>query len=201
MLLEQATDRLFIAFSHYMRTPLGRQLYGFFGNLSKLRRLAKGINGKTTSTRIKARYARVPGEWRLIMKATLTIIVISMLLAGMLVAAGADGVLDLSTLGKKSIDTINIPMISQNMPSVPATSLGENATPQVIDLSTLGKKIAESTVAPVVIKGAAPITITPMFAIKNQNITSEANTVFTLPQAIAANSTVYTPPIAIFGGA
>lgn len=135
------------------------------------------------------------------MKATLTIIVVSMLLAGVLVAAGAEGVLDLSTLGKKSIDTINIPMVSQNMPSVPATSLGESAAPQVIDLSTLGKKKVESTIAPLIIKGSAPITITPMFAIKNQNVTTEANTVFTLPQAIAANNTVYTPPIAIFGGA
>lgn len=135
------------------------------------------------------------------MKVTLTIIVVSMLLAGVLVAAGADGVIDLSTLGKKSMDTVSIPVLSQNMPGLLATYLGENSSPQVIDLSTLGKKTVESTAAPVMITGPTPITITPMFAIKNKNITTEANTVFTLPQAVAANSTVYTPPIAIFGGA
>lgn len=135
------------------------------------------------------------------MKVTLIIIAVSMLLAGVLIAAGADNVLDLSTLGKSNIGTINIPVISQSISSVPATRLGENATPQVMDLSTLGKKTVESTGSPVMITGPTPITITPMFAIKNQNVTSEANTVFTLPQAISANSTVYTPPIAIFGGA
>ncbi len=147
------------------------------------------------------RYDRVPGEWRLKMKVTLTIIVVSLLLAGVLIAAGADQVIDLSTLGKKSMDTVSIPVISQNMPGILATYLGQNTTPQAIDLSTLGKKTAKSTATPVMITGATPITITPMFAIKNQNITTEANTVFTLPQAVAANSTVYTPPIAIFGGA
>ncbi len=135
------------------------------------------------------------------MKIVITIIAVSMLLAGVLIAAGADNVLDLSTLGKSNIGTINIPAVSQSMPGVPATSLGANATPQVIDLSTLGKKTVMSTTSALSIKGPVPVTITPMFAIKNQNITTEANTVFTLPQAVGANSTVYTPPIAIFGGA
>ena len=135
------------------------------------------------------------------MKLVLTIIVVSMLLAGVLIAAGENNVLDLSTLGKNSLGTIAFPVISQNMPNVPVTHLGENTTPQVSDLSTLGKPKVESTGAPIMIKGPSPVTITPMFSIKNQNITSEANTVFTLPQAISANSTVYTPPIAIFGGA
>lgn len=135
------------------------------------------------------------------MKVILTIIVVSMLLAGVLVVAGADGVLDLSTLGKNNVGTINIQAISQNMPNVPMMYLGENATPPISDLSTLGKKTIESTTPPIMIKGPSPITFTPMFAIKNQNITTVANTVFTLPQAISANSTVYTPPIAIFGGA
>jgi hypothetical protein len=48
--------------------------------------------------------------------------------------------------------------------------------------------------------GANPVTITPSFAIKNTNITTEAGTVFTLPQAISAGPSVYTLPIAIFGG-
>ncbi len=126
------------------------------------------------------------------MKILLTIIVVSMLFAGVLAAAGAEGVIDLSTLGKTTTTV-----------SGPATHLGENATPQVLDLSTLGKANSGSTTPPVMIKGPAPITITPMFSIMNPNTTtpSEANTVFTLPQAVAANATVYTPPIAIFGGA
>jgi len=135
------------------------------------------------------------------MKLVITIIVVSMLLAGVLIAAGADNVLDLSTLGKNNVGGISIPVISQNTPSVPVTYLGENTTPQVSDLSTLNKPKVESTASPLMITGPSPVTITPMFAIKNQNITSEANTVFTLPQAVSANSTVYTPPIAIFGGA
>lgn len=135
------------------------------------------------------------------MKIILTIIVISMLFAGILAAAGADGVIDLSTLGKKSVETINIPATSLGMSNVPATQLGGATTGQVLDLSTLGKKKAESTTPAVMIKGPSPITITPMFAIKNSNITTEAGTVFTLPQAVGANNTVYTAPIAIFGGA
>ncbi len=135
------------------------------------------------------------------MKLVITIMVVSMLLAGVLIAAGANNVLDLSTLGKNSLGTIAFPVISQNMPSVPITHLGENTTPPVSDLSTLNKPKVESTGSAVMIKGPSPVTITPMFAIRNQNVTSEANTVFTLPQAISANSTVYTPPIAIFGGA
>lgn len=125
------------------------------------------------------------------MKILLTIIVASMLFAGVLAAAGAEGVIDLSTLGKTTTTV-----------SGPATHLGENSTPQVLDLSTLGKANSGLTTPPVMIKGPSPITITPMFSIMNQNTTpSEANTVFTLPQAVAASTTVYTPPIAIFGGA
>jgi hypothetical protein len=140
---------------------------------------------------------QVPGEWRLIMK----LVLISMLLAGVLIAAGADNVLDLSTLGKNNQGSINIPVISHDIASVPATRLGMSAIPPVSDLSTLGKKKVLSTIPPVILTGASPITITPAFAIRNKNITSEANTVFTLPQAISANNTVYTLPIAIFGGA
>ncbi len=135
------------------------------------------------------------------MKVLLTIIVISMLFAGVLAAAGADGVLDLSTLGKKNVETISIPATSLGTSNVSVAQLGGKTTQPVLDLSTLGKKTALSTVPPIMIKGPSPITITPMFSIKNNNVTTEAGTVFTLPQAVAANDTVYTPPIAIFGGA
>ncbi len=135
------------------------------------------------------------------MKILLTIIVVSMLLAGVLIAAGANNAVDLSTLGKNNLGTITIPVISQGLASIPATHLGENTTPGVSDLSTLNKPTVESTTSALKITGPSPVTITPMFSIKNQNISTQANTVFTLPLAISSNSTVYTPPIAIFGGA
>jgi len=70
-----------------------------------------------------------------------------------------------------------------------------------MDLSTLGKK-AVSTVPATALMGATPITITPMFAVRNANTSNLAgSTVFTLPQAVSSGNSVYTPPIAIFGGA
>ena len=137
------------------------------------------------------------------MKLILTVFVVSVLLAGVMAMAGAQEVLDLSTLNKKpTIEPISLPQLSPTMPTTPATVLGGNVKREVLDLSTLGKKKATS-VSGTTIQGAAAITVTPMFAIrKNETTTTnEANTVFTLPQAIAANASVYTPPIAIFGGA
>jgi hypothetical protein len=40
-----------------------------------------------------------------------------------------------------------------------------------------------------------------MFATRNSNASNQAGDVYTLPQAISASASVYTPPIAIFGGA
>jgi hypothetical protein len=135
------------------------------------------------------------------MKVILTISVVLMLLAGAMAAAGADGVIDLSTLGKQSSEPVSLPRLTTTMPTnYPANYLGSQTSKPVIDLSTLGKAKATS-VAGVELKGATPITVTPSFSIKNANITTEANTIFTLPQAISANTTLYTPPFAIFGGA
>jgi hypothetical protein len=86
------------------------------------------------------------------------------------------------------------------MPTIPPTSVGGTAKPGMVDLSTLGKKVAPSMPA-TVIKGPTPITVTPSFAIKNLNITGVANTIFTMPEAVTGNPTVWTPDIAIFGGA
>jgi hypothetical protein len=86
------------------------------------------------------------------------------------------------------------------MPTIAPTALGGGVKSAVLDLSTLGKKYNMSMTA-TMIRGPNPITVTPMFSVMNLNMTGEANTVFTLPQAIAANPQVYTPPIAIFGGA
>ena len=138
------------------------------------------------------------------MRLLLTIFVVSMLYASVLAAAGADNVIDLSTLNKKPVvNTVTIPQLTPNMPTafLGATTTSTN----VLDLSTLGKSTTPSVPA-VAIKGAAPITITPMFSIMNNNVTSTSSgmpsgTVFTLPIAISSyNATVYTAPIAIFGG-
>lgn len=136
------------------------------------------------------------------MKAFLAVLVVSVLFAGFLATASAQNVLDLSTLGKKTtVAPVALPSLSSATPTIAPSALGGNAKSEVLDLSTLGKKALKPAVAATLIKGATPITITPSFAIKNMNITAEANTVFTLPQSIAANASVYTPPIAIYGGA
>jgi hypothetical protein len=131
------------------------------------------------------------------MKLILTVFVVLAILAGVLATASAEDVLDLSTLGKSTAQTL--PQLSPAMPTTAALTLGGDAKTDVIDLSTLGKKFT-SSVNSTLIKGSNAVTVTPMFSIRNTNITTEANTVFTLPQAVGSNS-VYTPPIAIFGGA
>jgi hypothetical protein len=138
---------------------------------------------------------------RFIMRLVLTILVVSALLACTLATASALDVLDLSTLGKKpTIKPIALPQLSPTMPTIPPTSVGGTAKPGIVDLSTLGKQLKPS-MPTTVIKGPTPVTVTPSFAIKNMNITSMANTVFTMPEAVTSNATVWTPPIAIFGGA
>jgi hypothetical protein len=137
------------------------------------------------------------------MKAILIVSVVLMLFAGVMAAAAAEGVLDLSTLGKKPVlEPIALPKLTPTMPTnYETTYLGSQTAKGIVDLSTLGKKSQMPNVAATFIKGPTPITITPSFAIRNNNVTSFANTIITLPQAISANTTVYTPPIAIFGGA
>ncbi|MFZ2471409.1 MAG: hypothetical protein WAW52_05630 [Methanothrix sp.] len=135
------------------------------------------------------------------MKLILTLFVVTVLLASVAVTASAADVLDLSTIGKKpSIEPVSLPRLSPTMPTIAATSLGGSQKSDVLDLSTLGKK-AQLNVSTSMIKGASPVTITPMFAVKNTNVTNQAGSVYTLPQAISATPSVYTPPIAIFGGA
>jgi hypothetical protein len=137
------------------------------------------------------------------MKLILTVFVVLVLLAGILATASAEGVLDLSTLNKKqaaAMQPIVLPQLTPMMPTIPPTALGGQSNSNAIDLSTLGKKYS-TTMAATMIRGPNPITVTPMFSVMNINMTGQANTVFTLPQAVAANPQVYTPPIAIFGGA
>jgi hypothetical protein len=135
------------------------------------------------------------------MKLILTVFVVTVFLAGVISMASAADVLDLSTLGKKqSTQAISLPQVSKNMPTIAPTALGGNVKSNVMDLSTLGKK-SNSNVNATIIKGAAAVTITPMFAVRNANVGNQAGSVFTLPQAVSASASVYTPPIAIFGGA
>ncbi len=135
------------------------------------------------------------------MKLILTLFVVAILLASVAVTASAADVLELSTLGKKtSVEAVTLPRLSPTMPTIAPTSLGGKQDTNVLDLSTLGKKTQTNANASM-IKGASPVTVTPMFSVKNGNATSQAGSVFTLPQAVAAAPSVYTPPIAIFGGA
>jgi hypothetical protein len=139
------------------------------------------------------------------MKLILTIFVVTVLLASAAITASAADVLDLSTIGHKqinkpSMETVSLPKVSPTMPTIAPASLGGNLKSNVLDLSTLGRK-AQLDATAAVIKGASPVTVTPMFSVKNGNVTNQAGSVFTLPQAISANASVYTPPIVIFGGA
>ena len=130
------------------------------------------------------------------------ILIVAVLLASVAFTASAADVLDLSTLGNKpsSIEAVSLPRLSPTMPTIAPTSLGGNFNKNVRDLSTLGNN-AQIDATATMIKGPSPVTITPMFAIKNSNVTNQAGSVFTLPQAISASASVYTPPFAIFGGA
>ncbi|MDQ1283154.1 MAG: hypothetical protein QG666_944 [Euryarchaeota archaeon] len=136
------------------------------------------------------------------MKLILTVFIVTVLLASAAITASAADVKELSTLGnnKASTEAVSLPKVSPTMPTIAPTSLGGNVNTAVNDLSTLGRKAALS-VSTATIKSASPVTITPMFAVKNANSTNLAGSVVTLPQAISANASVYTPPIAIFGGA
>jgi hypothetical protein len=135
------------------------------------------------------------------MKSILTVFVITVILASAAVTASAADVQDLSTLGKKpNVEAVSLPKVSPTMPTIAPNVLGGNFKHNALDLSTLGKK-AQLDVTATMIKGASPVTITPMFAVSNANVTNQAGSVITLPLAISANASVYTPPIAIFGGA
>jgi len=135
------------------------------------------------------------------MKLILTVFIVTVLLASAAITASAADVKELSTLGQKaSVEAVSLPKVSPTMPTIAPTALGGNVNTAVNDLSTLGRKAALN-VSTATIKGASPVTITPMFAVKNANSTNLAGSVVTLPQAISANASVYTPPIAIFGGA
>jgi hypothetical protein len=145
------------------------------------------------------------------MKALPVIIIISMLFAGVMAASAVGNILDLSTQGKKpQMEVVKLPRLTPYIPTYPVI---DNTTPSGIVplmLSTLGRKSALPVYEPRSLSGIRPITVTPSFSIKNGNVNTPGQiTVFTLPHAIKPQRgdnaspapTVYTPPIAIFGGA
>lgn len=80
----------------------------------------------------------------------------------------------------------------------------------VIDLSTLGKKKAMPTIEPVVLGASNPITYTPSFALGGSNITAVGGfAIYTPSIALSGVNinyssrkvTVFTPAIALYGGA
>ncbi len=131
------------------------------------------------------------------MRMLITVLITFLLFTGVLAVTGQD-IVDLSTLNKKptSVTPINLDVKSKGSPT---------SNMEVLDLSTLNKKPVVSNANVVSITGPSPTTITPMFAIRNANITvSEPGAVYTLPFAIRnANlsagepDTIYTLPIAI----
>ena len=135
------------------------------------------------------------------MKSILTIFAAIVFLSSIIAVASAADVLNLSTINKTSkANAITLPQLSPTMPTIAPTNIGGNVKSGVMDLSTLGRKV-ESIAPATTIKGATPVTITPMFAVKNANAGNIGGTVFTLPQAVSSGASVITPPIAIFGGA
>lgn len=128
------------------------------------------------------------------------LLAVSLMLVSVLTAGAVDAI-HLSTLDNTEV--VSLPRIS---PYTPAMS---NASPGVVQLSTLGRKIQRPTIEPKALAAAKPVTITPSFAIMNANITAGTNTIITMPHALSGaqlnylrpNVTVWTPPIAIFGGA
>ena len=90
------------------------------------------------------------------------------------------------------------------------TGLSMAAEREVIDLSTLGKERYTSGIEPVDLSGITPITYTPSFAISRSTLTEVSSySVYTPSFAVYRPTisysqrqvTIFTPPIALFGGA
>ena len=131
------------------------------------------------------------------MRTLTAVLIVLSLFAGIIAVAGQE-VIDLSTLNKKptNIATINLDV---------KQTRSATTNQAILDLSTLNKKLVLSNANLVILTGPAPTTITPMFSIRNANLSSsEANTVYTPFFAIrntnvSANGpdVVFTLPVAI----
>ncbi|MCR3883839.1 hypothetical protein P0O24_00185 [Methanotrichaceae archaeon M04Ac] len=131
------------------------------------------------------------------MKIILMAILATMLLVGMVSAAGTP--IDLSTLGKKAeIKSTMTPVIIKYTREAP------RATTDAVDVRTLGRSFGTFTGAsgmqPVELGASRPVTVTPSFSISVSNRTSSQVTRYTMPFAIGQPA-IYTPQQMIFGGA
>jgi hypothetical protein len=147
--------------------------------------------------RLAGKRGLYPKQRRFTMRTLITALIILSLFAGILAVTGQE-VIDLSTLNMKPT---NVPTVNLDVKRT-STATSDQA---VLDLSTLNKSPVLSNANMVSITGPAPTTFTPMFAIRNANIsTNEANTIFTPFFAIrnsnvsaGAPDTVFTLPVAI----
>jgi len=136
-------------------------------------------------------------EVRLSMKIILTAILATMLLVGMVAAAGTP--IELSTLGKKAeMKASMTPIVIKYTREVPRTTI------DAVDVRTLGRSFGtfpgKPSMEPVSIGAPAPITYTPSFSISVSNTTFSRVSVYTPPFSIGQPRTV-TPQQMIFGGA
>lgn len=141
------------------------------------------------------------------MKSTI-FLAISLVLVSVALTVTATEVISLSTLDK--IEPVSLPRLSPYTSGIGYASAIDNASPAgAVQLSTLVRKAQRAAIEPKALAAAKPVTITPSFAIMNANITAGTNTVVTMPHALSGsqinylrpNVTIWTPPIAIFGGA
>lgn len=131
------------------------------------------------------------------MKIILTALIATMLLVGMVEAAGTP--IELSTLGKKSeMKSSMTPVVITYNRDMPKT------TTNAVDVRSLGRSFGtfagKSSIEPLSIGAPMPITYTPSFSISVSNRTSSQVTLYTPPFSIG-NLTKITPEQLIFGGA
>ncbi|HII07316.1 MAG TPA: hypothetical protein HA349_08415 [Methanotrichaceae archaeon] len=131
------------------------------------------------------------------MKIILTALIATMLLVGMVAAAGTP--IELSTLGKKTEMKSSItPVVITYTRDAPKT------TTNAVDVRTLGRSFGtfagKASIEPLSIGAPMPITYTPSFSISVSNRTSSQVTLYTPPFSIG-NITKTTPEQLIFGGA
>ncbi len=130
------------------------------------------------------------------MKIILTAIVATMILVGMVAAAGTP--IDLSTLGKKAeMKSGMTPVVITYTRDQPQT------TTNAVDVRTLGRSFGtfagKPSMEPLELGAPTPVTYTPSFSISVSNRTSSQVTLYTPPFSIGQNAQ-YTPQQMIFGG-
>jgi hypothetical protein len=131
------------------------------------------------------------------MKIILTALIATMLLVGMVAAAGTP--IDLSTLGKKAeIKSSMTPVVITYTRDTPKT------TTNAVDVRSLGRSFGtfagKPSTEPIELGAPTPITFTPSFSISVSNSTFSRVTLYTPPFSIGQTAKT-TPEQMIFGGA